>query len=148
MAGGGGCRLQSPPCKVLSEQLRAAATRTGLPAAWLLHRAGDGDSDGGRAPLDVSVVWMQGTVLDVRPEHNTSLQLLDETGTFTVVGAGGVPHGRPCTNRGNYVMVMGVVQSCRPEPVVRAVKVTDLSGNPLHKSMWKLEVEDLQQNMP
>ncbi|XP_078273620.1 recQ-mediated genome instability protein 2 [Rhinoraja longicauda] len=145
MAGGsGGARLQSPPCKVLSEQLRAAAKRTGLPAAWLLDRAGNGD----RAPLDVSVVWMQGTVLEVRPENNTSLQLLDETGTFTVVGAGGVPHGRPCTSRGNYVMVMGVVQSCRPEPVVRAVKLTNLSGNPLHKSMWKLEVEDLQQNMP
>ncbi|XP_062915261.1 recQ-mediated genome instability protein 2 [Mobula hypostoma] len=142
-AASGRGRLRSPPCKVLAEQLRLGARRDGEPSVWLLDRPG-----GHRAPLDVSVVWMQGTVLEVRPEHNTSLQLLDETGSFTVVGAAGVPQGRPCTSRGKYVMVMGVVQSCRPEPVVRAVKVTDLSGNPLHRSMWRLEVEDLQQYMP
>ncbi|XP_069762214.1 recQ-mediated genome instability protein 2 [Narcine bancroftii] len=136
-------RLQSPPCKVLAGQLRLGATRGGQPSAWLVERPGSG-----RAPLDVSVVWMQGTVLEVRPEQNTRLQLLDETGTFTVVGAGGVPQGRPCISPGKYVMVMGVVQSCRPEPVLRAVKVTDLSGNPLHRDMWRFEVEDLQQNMP
>ncbi|GCC37691.1 hypothetical protein chiPu_0016196 [Chiloscyllium punctatum] len=49
---------------------------------------------------------------------------------------------------GKYVMVMGVIQSCSPEPVIRAVKLTDLSGNALHRSMWPLEVEDLQQNIP
>ncbi|XP_067859436.1 recQ-mediated genome instability protein 2 [Heptranchias perlo] len=136
-------RLQTPPRKVLSGQLRFCVSRSGQTAAWQLERTGSGKS-----PLDVSVVWMQGTVLEVRPDNNTTLQLLDETGTFTVVGAGGVPKGKPCTIRGKYVMVMGVVLSCRPEPVVRAVKLTDLSDNALHRSMWKLEVEDLQQTSP
>ncbi|XP_039587988.1 recQ-mediated genome instability protein 2 [Passer montanus] len=47
-----------------------------------------------------------------------------------------------------YVMVMGVVRSCSPEPVLRAIKMTDLSENPIHKSMWDLEVEDLHRVIP
>lgn len=47
---------------------------------------------------------------------------------------------------GKYVMVMGVIQAVFPEPVIRAVKVADLSEQAaLHRRMWKLEVEDLQQ---
>lgn len=47
---------------------------------------------------------------------------------------------------GKYVMVMGVIQAVSPEPVVRAVKMADLSElAALHRRMWKLEVEELQQ---
>lgn len=47
---------------------------------------------------------------------------------------------------GKYVMVMGVIQAASPEPLVRAVKMADLSElAALHRRMWKLEVEDLQQ---
>lgn len=43
-------------------------------------------------------------------------------------------------------MVMGVVQTVTPEPVVRAVKMADLSElAAIHRRMWKLEVEELQQ---
>uniref|UniRef100_A0A2K6BX15 RecQ mediated genome instability 2 n=1 Tax=Macaca nemestrina TaxID=9545 RepID=A0A2K6BX15_MACNE len=49
---------------------------------------------------------------------------------------------------GSYVMVMGVVQACSPEPCLQAVKMTDLSDNPIHESMWELEVEDLHKNIP
>lgn len=43
-------------------------------------------------------------------------------------------------------MVMGVIQAVSPEPVIRAVKMADLSElAALHRRMWKLEVEDLQQ---
>ncbi|KAG3259233.1 RecQ mediated genome instability 2 [Ictidomys tridecemlineatus] len=49
---------------------------------------------------------------------------------------------------GKYVMVMGVVQACSPEPCLQAVKMTDLSENPLHESMWALEVEDLHRSIP
>lgn len=45
-------------------------------------------------------------------------------------------------------MVMGVVQECSPEPCLQAVKMTDLSDNPIHESMWELEVEDLQRHLP
>lgn len=43
-------------------------------------------------------------------------------------------------------MVMGMIQAVSPEPVIRAVKMADLSElAALHKRMWKLEVDDLQQ---
>lgn len=47
---------------------------------------------------------------------------------------------------GKYVMVMGVIQATSPEPVICAVKMADLSEcAAVHRRMWKLEVEDLQQ---
>lgn len=45
-------------------------------------------------------------------------------------------------------MVMGVIQAYSPEPCLQAVKMTDLSDNPVHESMWALEVEDLHRNIP
>uniref|UniRef100_A0A8D2NCZ4 Uncharacterized protein n=1 Tax=Zonotrichia albicollis TaxID=44394 RepID=A0A8D2NCZ4_ZONAL len=55
---------------------------------------------------------------------------------------------RAANNTGKYVMVMGVVRSCSPEPILRAIKMTDLSENPIHKNMWNLEVEDLHRVIP
>lgn len=44
---------------------------------------------------------------------------------------------------------MGVIQSHNPEPVLRAVKMADLSENVLiHRKNWIYEVEDLQQILP
>ncbi|NXS81297.1 RMI2 protein, partial [Erpornis zantholeuca] len=77
-----------------------------------------------------------------------SARLQDGSGAFTVLGVEQVPQGRPCLSAGKYVMVMGVVRSCSPEPVLRAVKMTDLSENPVHKNMWDLEVEDLHRVIP
>lgn len=102
----------------------------------------------GDSELDVSVVWMQGTVVEVLPERGTTVRVRDDTGTFSVCGVNCVPKGKPCLSAGKYVMVMGVVQSCSPEPFLRAVKMTDLSDNPVHSSMWRLEVEDLHRNLP
>ncbi|NXK96263.1 RMI2 protein, partial [Formicarius rufipectus] len=89
---------------------------------------------------------MQGTVLEVQPGGPARLR--DGSGAFTVRGAERVPQGRPCLSPGKYVMVMGVVQSCSPEPVLRAIRMIDLSENPVHKEMWSLEVEDLQRVIP
>ncbi|KAM9012680.1 recQ-mediated genome instability protein 2 isoform 1-T1 [Ara ararauna] len=58
------------------------------------------------------------------------------------------PISRAASNTGKYVMVMGLVRSCSPEPVLRAIKMTDLSENPVHKDMWSLEVEDLHRVIP
>ncbi|NXX89123.1 RMI2 protein, partial [Centropus bengalensis] len=77
-----------------------------------------------------------------------SARLQDESGAFTVRGVERVPKGRRGLGPGTYVMVMGVVQSCSPEPVLRAIKMTDLSDNPVHKNMWSLEVEDLHRIIP
>ncbi|XP_078095975.1 recQ-mediated genome instability protein 2 [Mustelus asterias] len=132
----------APPLKLLSGQLRQCEPRGAGGSGLLLRR------EGGRAPLRVGAVWMQGEVQEVRAQDNTSLRLLDPSGCFTVTGAAAAPRGRPCLAAGKYVMVMGVVQARSPEPVIRAVKLTDLSGNALHRSMWELEVEDFHQNIP
>ncbi|XP_067238577.1 recQ-mediated genome instability protein 2 [Chanodichthys erythropterus] len=139
-------KTRSPPVKVLSSQLRegkACQTSTGRPE-YVIERLGRGE----RSPLQVSVVWMQGTVLEVQSDHNTVL-ILDETGNFLVSGIDSVPKGKPCLSPGKYVMVMGVIQSHSPEPVLRAVKMADLSENALiHRKNWIYEVEDLQQILP
>uniref|UniRef100_A0A8D0GD37 RecQ-mediated genome instability protein 2 n=1 Tax=Sphenodon punctatus TaxID=8508 RepID=A0A8D0GD37_SPHPU len=134
--------LRNPPVKVLAAQLRRCLRAPGGP--WLLGR-----EESGRAPLAVPVVWMQGTVLAVEPEGGQGglARLEDESGPFTVLGVERVPKGQPCLSAGKYVMVMGLVQSCSPEPCLRAVKMTDLSANPVHRKMWRLEVEDLHKNI-
>uniref|UniRef100_A0A8D0B2P1 RecQ-mediated genome instability protein 2 n=1 Tax=Salvator merianae TaxID=96440 RepID=A0A8D0B2P1_SALMN len=129
----------SPPVKVLATQLRRCSRSPGGP--WLLSR-----EEYGRPALAVSMVWMQGTVVAVE-EGASTVRLRDESGPFVAQGVDRVPKGRPCLSAGKYVMVMGTVQACGPEPILRAVKMTDLSDNPLHKSMWGLEVEDLHRNV-
>ncbi|GAA6218065.1 recQ-mediated genome instability protein 2 [Lates japonicus] len=133
-------RKRPPPVKVLSGQLRTAESQ---------GTAGSGDGfvirPGRGRTLPVSLVWMQGTVLEVQLDRNTVL-LLDETGTFAVQGVNNIPKGKPCLSQGKYVMVMGVIQAISPEPVIRAVKMADLSElAAVHRRMWRLEVEDLQQ---
>ncbi|XP_068003228.1 recQ-mediated genome instability protein 2 [Melanerpes formicivorus] len=132
-----------PPVKVLASQLRGAMRDAD--GTWHLGRA-----EMGRAPLRLRAVWMQGTVLEVElgGAGGGSARLQDGSGPFTVLGVEEVPKGRPCLSAGKYVMVMGVVQSCSPEPILRAIKMTDLSENPVHKSMWSLEVEDLHRVIP
>ncbi|XP_044312376.1 recQ-mediated genome instability protein 2 [Varanus komodoensis] len=129
---------QLPPVKVLAAQLRRCRRMSGGP--WLLDR-----EEYGRPALAVRFVWMQGTVLSVELDGST-VRLRDESGSFVAQGVDSVPKGRPCLIAGKYVMVMGLLQSCTPEPTIRAVKMTDLSENPLHRSMWGLEVEDLHRN--
>ncbi|XP_059717211.1 recQ-mediated genome instability protein 2 [Haemorhous mexicanus] len=131
-----------PPVKVLAAQLRRAERGAG--GTWELRRAA-----AGRAPLFLRAVWMQGTVLEVqRGAEGGTARLQDSSGAFTVLGVEQVPQGRPCLSAGKYVMVMGVVRSCSPEPILRAIKMTDLSENPIHKNMWNLEVEDLHRVIP
>ncbi|XP_053195258.1 recQ-mediated genome instability protein 2 [Scomber japonicus] len=133
-------RKRPPPVKVLSGQLRTAESRGAADSGeGCVIRLGKGRS------LPVSMVWMQGTILEVQSDRNTVL-LMDETGTFAVQGVNNIPKGKPCLSQGKYVMVMGVIQAISPEPVIRAVKMADLSElAALHRRMWKLEVEDLQQ---
>ncbi|KAM8779218.1 recQ-mediated genome instability protein 2 [Rhynchonycteris naso] len=128
----------SPPFKVLAEQLRRNVE--GGPGAWRLSRAATG-----RGPLELTAVWMQGTVVAA---GSGQARLRDPTGAFSVCGLERVPRGRPCLAPGKYVMVMGVLQAISPEPCLQAVKMTDLSDNPVHESMWALEVEDLHRTIP
>ncbi|XP_053708501.1 recQ-mediated genome instability protein 2 [Synchiropus splendidus] len=126
-----------PPVKVLSSQLRNAETR-GDKVDGCVLKVSRGQH------LRVSLVWLQGTVVEVQSDQNTLL-LMDETGTFVIEGVRNVPKGKPCLSQGKYVMVMGTVQSVSPVPLIHAVKMADLSDlAALHRHMWKLEVEELQ----
>ncbi|KAG8558349.1 hypothetical protein GDO81_016959 [Engystomops pustulosus] len=137
----GGGQFSSPPVKMLAAGLKQCKKRSGAaPSFWLERPAGGGE-------LEVTVVWMQGRILQVRPERGMTLRLTDDSHTFTVCGADRVPKGKPCLEQGKYVMVMGTVLSCSPEPILRAVKISDLSDNPVHHSMWRYEVEDLHMNI-
>ncbi|KAM4597959.1 recQ-mediated genome instability protein 2 [Polymixia lowei] len=134
-------RKRPPPVKVLSGQLRDGDCKGKHDNVECIVRVGQGRS------VSVSMVWMQGTVLEVKLDQNTLL-LLDETGTFTVQGVNNIPKGKPCLSQGKYVMVMGAIQSVSPEPVIRVVKMADLSKDAaVHRRMWKLEVEELQQEL-
>lgn len=92
-----GERKRPPPVKVLSGQLRTA------------ERNGTADSGdaftvrlrGGRSLL-ASLVWMQGTVLELQLDRNTVL-LMDETGTFAVQGVNNIPKGKPCLSQGEII---------------------------------------------
>ncbi|MCI4392236.1 hypothetical protein PGIGA_G00143700 [Pangasianodon gigas] len=148
-----GEKPRKPPVKVLSSQLRegkGSAVGGGKPEVSI-RRLGSrrpGSSGSSSGSLAVSVVWMQGTVLEAHTDQNSAL-LLDETGNFHITGVNNIPRGKPCLSPGKYVMVMGVIQSHSPEPVLRAVKMADLSDNAaMHRKMWKYEVEDLQQTLP
>lgn len=84
-------KKRPPPVKVLSSQLRTAGNCGDSYAV----RLGKGRS------LVVSLVWMQGTVMEVQLDRDSAL-LMDETGTFTVQGVKGVPKGKPCLSQGRY----------------------------------------------
>ncbi|CAI9595170.1 unnamed protein product [Staurois parvus] len=133
-------QFSCPPMKMLAVRLKECRKRlVTSPSFWLAMRSGG-------VEVEVSLVWMQGRVIEVRQERGGSLRLTDDTHTFTVFGADRVPKGKSFLEQGKYVMVMGIVLSCNPEPVLRAVKITDLSDNPVHKGLWKFEVDDLHKN--
>ncbi|XP_071078416.1 recQ-mediated genome instability protein 2 isoform X1 [Desmodus rotundus] len=87
-SGGGPAAVRlpsSPPVKVLAEQLRRNAE--GGPGSWRLSRAA------GRGPLELTAVWMQGTVVAA---GGGEARLRDPSGAFSVCGLERVPRGRPC----------------------------------------------------
>lgn len=134
-------KKRASPVKVLSSQLRDGECCNGHQGKMEYNLKGLGEANNTR--LVVSVVWMQGTVLEVTSDN--SARLSDETGTFVVNGFRNIPKGKPCLSQGEYIMVMGVIQALFPEPVLRAVKTANLGVlSEMHRRMWKFEVEDVQ----
>uniref|UniRef100_A0A8C7VNS4 RecQ mediated genome instability 2 n=1 Tax=Oncorhynchus mykiss TaxID=8022 RepID=A0A8C7VNS4_ONCMY len=116
---------KSPPIKVPSSQLREGKDKQlNGKLEFNIKRLGQWKN----TALVVSVVWMQGTIMEVRLDH--TVLLLDETGTF---------------------VVNGLKYALSPEPVLRAVKMADLSERAaVHRRMWKFRggrpSHNLQQN--
>lgn len=88
-------KKRPPPVKVLSGQLRKAEARRAADGSDVCYavRAAKG------ATVAVSLVWMQGTVVEVQLDRDSAL-LVDETGTFAVQGVNNIPKGRPCLSPG------------------------------------------------
>lgn len=88
-------KKRPPPVKVLSGQLRKAEARRAADGSDVCYalKAARG------VTVAASLVWMQGTVLEVQLDRD-SILLVDETGTFAVQGVNSVPKGRPCLCRG------------------------------------------------
>ncbi|CAJ0919287.1 unnamed protein product [Ranitomeya imitator] len=92
-----GAQFSSPPVKMLAARLTQCKKRPG-PSFWLEQCPGGGE-------LEVSVVWMQGSVIQVRPERGTTLRLTDDSHTFTVCAADKVPKGKPCLEQGGAIEI-------------------------------------------
>lgn len=90
-----GDKTRCPPVKVLSSQLREGCQASNTKSEFVMKRLGSGTA----SSLRVSVVWMQGTVVEVQSDFNTLL-MLDETGNFLVTGVNNVPKGKPCLSPG------------------------------------------------
>lgn len=88
---------RSPPVKVLSSQLREGKRGSlgGGKTELSIRRLGGGVG----GSLTVSVVWMQGTVVEANTDQNSVL-LLDETGNFHITGVNNIPRGKPCLQPG------------------------------------------------
>lgn len=88
-------KKRPPPVKVLSGQLRKAEARRVTDGSDVCYAVKTARG----ATVAASLVWMQGTVVEVQLDRDSAL-LVDETGTFAVQGVNSVPKGRPCLSPG------------------------------------------------
>lgn len=90
-------KKRASPVKVLSSQLRDGECCNGYQGKIECNLKRQGEAK--NTPFVVSVVWMQGTILEVHSDN--SARLSDETGTFVVNGFRNIPKGKPCLCQGN-----------------------------------------------
>lgn len=98
-----GDKTRCPPVKVLSSQLREGneCQSSNGKSEYVIKRLGSNKAN----LLRLSVVWMQGTVVEVQSDLNNIL-MLDETGNFLVTGVNNVPKGKPCLSPGQLTLVL------------------------------------------
>lgn len=89
-------KKRASPVKVLSSQLRDGECCNGYQGKIECNLKRQGEAK--NTPFVVSVVWMQGTILEVHSDN--SARLSDETGTFVVNGFRNIPKGKPCLCQG------------------------------------------------
>ncbi|XP_076116613.1 recQ-mediated genome instability protein 2-like [Mytilus galloprovincialis] len=87
-----------------------------------------------------SVVWIQGTVLQV--SHDSDMMLLDDgTGVVKVIGCCKIPHMPEKLKHGQYAMVIGQLMAVGNIPVLRALKFQNLTNHIVDlETCWVLEV--------
>ncbi|XP_060082000.1 recQ-mediated genome instability protein 2-like [Ylistrum balloti] len=91
--------------------------------------------------LQLSVVWIQGTVTEVDDRSDVVL-VDDSTGTAKILGCSKIPFLWEKIKIGQYVMVIGQLANAESIPQLRAIKVQNLSHMLETEESWSLEVAD------
>ncbi|XP_045157573.1 recQ-mediated genome instability protein 2-like [Mercenaria mercenaria] len=93
-----------------------------------------------------SMVTVQGVVIEIM-DNGDSLLLDDGTAVAQVRGCNKIPFQTSKPVKGHYIMVVGQLLKTGQCPLLRAIKLQNLSHNVAMATIWPLEVIDgLQQN--
>ncbi|PNF21800.1 hypothetical protein B7P43_G08453 [Cryptotermes secundus] len=89
-------------------------------------------------------VWLQGYIEQTAGKEKEIAIVSDGTGRVKITHCNAVPGGSSWLDKGKYCSVVGTLVRESGLPEVAALKLTDLSQNPILSSVWPLEVEELQ----
>lgn len=90
-----------------------------------------------------TLIWIQGFITDIDKEQDT-LIISDETGGVEVRSYTNVPGDVDWIRCGKYCMLIGHLQRTS-YLFIKALKLSDLSGNSFLQRMWEDEVKDINQ---
>uniref|UniRef100_A0A0B7AVU2 CST complex subunit CTC1 n=1 Tax=Arion vulgaris TaxID=1028688 RepID=A0A0B7AVU2_9EUPU len=85
-------------------------------------------------------VWIQGIVVQVL-DGNDIIIIDDGTGIIILSHCDNIC-SKVTATKGMYIMAVGTLQSCGQNPVIRPIKLQDLSCIDHAETMWPLEVLD------
>ncbi|CAL1529537.1 unnamed protein product [Lymnaea stagnalis] len=85
-------------------------------------------------------VWIQGIVVNFQNPGSTAL-IDDGTGIIVLPNCDSIA-SKIAIKKGMYVMAVGALQSGGPHPVIKPIKLQDLSDDVQAETMWPLEVFD------
>ncbi|XP_068248644.1 recQ-mediated genome instability protein 2-like [Palaemon carinicauda] len=91
----------------------------------------------------VEIIWIQGTVVAYN-QDKSEVTLQDSGYNITVVNCHTIPGGNAWIDQGKYVMAVGELDNSNTRVKIRAIKMADLSDNPVHQQTWKDEVTELK----
>ncbi|XP_077866516.1 recQ-mediated genome instability protein 2-like [Saccoglossus kowalevskii] len=137
-------KLGHPARKLFISQLQECNSfHSEVSQVWKL------DLDDGTV-IDVQIAWLQGVVMETAEDGDFSLS--DNTGLAKIKITSEklkkfMKDNKTDIKVGDYVMVIGNIIKNGELPVVRAIKVTQITQNRnLYEKMWKLEVVDIQRH--
>jgi len=104
---------------------------TSIQSAWTCQSSG----------RTFEIVWIQGTIKQEVQEG--SFLLNDNTGTARILLSDWAGSDCPTPTLGRYMMVVGQLMKAGDEPVVKLMKLQDLTDNSALKEIWNYEVQDV-----
>ncbi|KAL7631117.1 UNVERIFIED_CONTAM: hypothetical protein RMT77_018579 [Armadillidium vulgare] len=89
-----------------------------------------------------NLLWFQGTIKDISEDKNEII-LQENANSVIVENCKGIPGGNEWMRKGQYIMVFGEIQEIKSmSKRVKAIKISDLSNNALHKEIWPYDVKE------